>query len=531
MSLRRQLQLGFILFTLIMTFGSWPLIDSASQIVQSFDLILNGINPMVTSLQEIQNNAGIVESEFISTAFLLQLQAARGDDLQSDIKGETGEFETAWVQLQESIRRYDQLSLDDEDNEFGENIKTSANAVHDSGQEILRLLENDSVDLGALTENFDRFETASDDLRIVLAQAFAHEEEELVEASQEASLIANDNVIANVVASIVFIIMVAVFGFVIYRNIIPHLRQLENSSRRIAEGDYRHRVSLKVKGELGSLAESFNSMADTMVKRNLELARLNQDLEFQIAEANLARERAENADRVKSAFLASMSHELRTPLNAIINFTKFVVKGVMGPVTDHQVETLNKTINSAKHLLALINDVLDMSKIESGSLNLFVEDDINVNDILNNVKGTAEGLLVDKKSVSLEMDVETLPLLRGDRQRILQIMLNIVSNACKFTEEGFIRIQARPCDNHIELVVKDTGPGIAPEDQALVFEPFKQTDTGLRQGSGTGLGMPISLKLVEAHGGQLRLESALGQGATFYVTLPVKSEMLVPVTV
>lgn len=244
------------------------------------------------------------------------------------------------------------------------------------------------------------------------------------------------------------------------------------------------------------------------------------------SEAQVARDEAEQSNQVKSMFLASMSHELRTPLNSVINFTQFVAKGVMGPVTERQEQTLKTVIKSAKHLLGLINDVLDMSKIESGTLNLFVEPDVNVNEIIQTATSTARGLLEDKP-VELRIEAEdNLPTIVGDKQRILQILLNIVSNACKFTREGHITIRAFRQNGSIELAVSDTGPGIAPEDQDDVFEPFKQTDTGLRQGGGTGLGMPITRSLTEAHGGHIRLESALGKGATFWVSLPIKSDKL-----
>lgn len=241
-----------------------------------------------------------------------------------------------------------------------------------------------------------------------------------------------------------------------------------------------------------------------------------------------ARHEAEQASQVKSMFLASMSHELRTPLNSVINFSKFVARGVMGPVNDRQKETLNTVINSAKHLLNLINDVLDISKIESGSLVLFVEEDVNLYEILNSASETARGMLVDKP-VDLRLEVEeNLPLILGDKQRLLQVLLNVVSNACKFTEAGAVTIRAKRDQDLIRLSVSDTGPGIAPEDQEAVFEAFKQTQTGLRQGTGTGLGMPISKSLIEAHGGVITIESQFGQGATFYISLPIHSDLLVP---
>jgi signal transduction histidine kinase len=246
------------------------------------------------------------------------------------------------------------------------------------------------------------------------------------------------------------------------------------------------------------------------------------------SEAKSARTQAERANQVKSMFLASMSHELRTPLNSIINFSKFVVKGVMGPVTERQTNALTTVVNNGEHLLSLINDVLDMSKIESDSLVLFVEHDVNLDEILKIVVETAEGMLHEKE-VGLELVSEgDLPVISGDRQRVLQILFNIVSNACKFTEKGKITIRSWQQDSEIRFSIEDTGPGIRAEDISAVFEPFKQTQTGLRKGGGTGLGMPISKKLAEAHGGRLWVESTPGTGTTFYVALPLSLAVLLP---
>lgn len=269
-----------------------------------------------------------------------------------------------------------------------------------------------------------------------------------------------------------------------------------------------------------------------LIIANSELRDARNNLEKRVEERtrdlNVALEAAKRSDEVKSAFLASMSHELRTPLNSVINFTKFVMRGVMGPVTERQEETLAKVIASGQHLLSLINDVLDMSKIESGSLNLFVEDDVDLNTILETVLGSAESLLHDKP-VELQTDIQSrLPIMRADRKRVTQIMLNVVSNACKFTEEGFVNVQAKLEDEHLLVSVQDTGPGIPKESADAVFSSFKQTNTGLRQGEGTGLGMPISKSLAEAHGGKLWFESEEGKGATFFVKLPMQSDLLEP---
>lgn len=243
-----------------------------------------------------------------------------------------------------------------------------------------------------------------------------------------------------------------------------------------------------------------------------------------------ARNEAERANRVKSQFLASVSHELRTPLNSIINFTRFVQRGVMGPVTGEQDEALGKVLTSGRHLLNLINDVLDISKIEADALELFIEPNISLHELLAKSVPIAQNLLVDKQVV-LRTDIDSaLPHIAADAQRVLQIILNILSNACKFTEQGSIVVSAHQHNDEVIIAVKDTGPGIAPEETEAVFETFRQTEAGLKRGGGTGLGMPISRRLAEAHGGRLWLESDLGKGTTFFVALPIQSPLLTSIS-
>ncbi|MCB9456414.1 MAG: GAF domain-containing protein [Anaerolineaceae bacterium] len=243
-------------------------------------------------------------------------------------------------------------------------------------------------------------------------------------------------------------------------------------------------------------------------------------------ETTIAKEAAEKADNVKSAFLASMSHELRTPLNAIINFSKFLKRGIPGPINKEQDELIGSIADSGQHLLNLINDVLDMSKIEAGSLKLFIEQGIDMRQIIETAIQYTHPMLADKP-VEMQQDIpDVLPTITGDRKRLLQIFLNVLSNACKFTDEGYIKINVLPEPQHLLFAVNDTGAGIAPEDADYVFTAFKQTESGLRQGGGgTGLGMPICQKLIEAHEGRIWFESEPGVGTTFFVELPLKSTL------
>jgi signal transduction histidine kinase len=310
------------------------------------------------------------------------------------------------------------------------------------------------------------------------------------------------------------LLTVGIIYLTLYRVAVRPINRLRTTAQKMTGGEYDQRIPTSGGDELGQLALTFNEMASAVQQRETSL--------------QAAREEAERADHVKSAFLAGMSHELRTPLNAVINFTRFVLDGDTGPINEQQEELLTEVVGSGKHLLNLINDVLDMSKIESGSLNLFVEDNVNLNALLDNAVTIGRSLIADK-NVRMQTSIEhDLPTIRGDQQRILQILLNIISNACKFTNEGEIKVSASQVGDEVIISVADTGPGISPEDQVLVFEAFKQTQSGLRQGGGTGLGMPIAKSLTEAHGGRLWLESELGKGATFYVALPIESKELMP---
>jgi signal transduction histidine kinase len=268
------------------------------------------------------------------------------------------------------------------------------------------------------------------------------------------------------------------------------------------------------------LRESESVLEHRVEERTRDLANKNVELE-------VAWETAKRADLVKSQFLASMSHELRTPLNAILNFTEFVSMGMLGPVNDKQQDALTKSLDSGRHLLTLINDVLDITKIESGMLNLFIEENVDLSEILTAVQTTATTLLKDKP-VQFVPDIDTgLPVIVADRRRIRQVLLNLISNACKFTEEGSITLSVKNEGPTLLFCVADTGPGIAQADQARIFEPFEQTEKGVQHSGGTGLGLPISKRLVEAHEGTLWVESEAGKGASFFFRIPINSQTLI----
>jgi signal transduction histidine kinase len=232
----------------------------------------------------------------------------------------------------------------------------------------------------------------------------------------------------------------------------------------------------------------------------------------------------ELASQHKSQFLANMSHELRTPLNAVLGYAELMLDGIYGELPQKALGVLERVQSNGRHLLGLINDVLDLSKIEAGQLRLAL-DAYALPAVVQTVVAATESL-ASAKGLKLKAAVaDGLPTGIGDERRLAQVLLNLVGNAIKFTDQGGIEIAARTADGHFEIDVIDTGPGIAPEDQARIFEEFQQVDnTSTRKKGGTGLGLAISRRIVAMHGGALTVESEVGRGSTFRVTLPVRVE-------
>ena len=252
---------------------------------------------------------------------------------------------------------------------------------------------------------------------------------------------------------------------------------------------------------------------------------LEEKVKLRTNELEIAKERAESADRTKSAFLATMSHELRTPLNSIIGFTGILMQERPGPLNPEQKKQLGMAQNSAKHLLSLINDVLDISKIEAGQMKVSMEN-FDVSEVINKVVELCNPFAT-KKNLSITVNLSSeINLINSDKLRVQQVLFNLVSNAIKFTDVGSVTIASSTQEDFIRVDVVDSGIGIEKEQLEKLFKPFMQVDTGLtRKHEGTGLGLSICKHILDVLGGQIEVSTKFGAGSTFSILLPVKKEL------
>ena len=268
-------------------------------------------------------------------------------------------------------------------------------------------------------------------------------------------------------------------------------------------------------------AKIYNTLA-TQVGIALQNARLYKEQSATVAQLR-------ELDRLKSSFLANMSHELRTPLNSILGFADVILEGLDGPLTPYMDNDLRLIQKNGQHLLHLINDVLDMAKIESGKLNLIIEK-FNLHEIMEDVNSITSSLAHEKDiTLLIDPNSDREVEINADRNRLRQVMINLVNNAMKFTEKGKISIHIAREESNVLISVKDTGIGIHPTQLEAVFQEFTQVDSSTtRKVGGTGLGLPISRRLIEMHGGRLWAESTgiEGEGSTFYVFLPIEAKVI-----
>ena len=316
---------------------------------------------------------------------------------------------------------------------------------------------------------------------------------------------------------------------------VPDLRDLpaDPVNEMIMRAGYRGRLLVPLVGpggvlgalvvrrrEPGAFPKSTIDLMQTFAAQSV-LAIQNARLFGEIGEKS---QQLEVASQHKSQFLANMSHELRTPLNAVLGYTELILDSIYGEVPEKARATLERIQSNGKHLLGLINDVLDLSKIEAGQLTLSLTD-YSIKDVVHNVYGAVKSLATSKKlALKVELPKDPPPA-HGDERRLTQVLLNLVGNAIKFTDTGEVAIKTSIANGSFTVAVHDTGPGIAERDQGKIFEEFQQANSSItKQKGGTGLGLAIAKRIIEMHGGRLWVESELGHGSTFSFTVPINVE-------
>lgn len=375
-------------------------------------------------------------------------------------------------------------------------------------------------------------------LRLGFSLDVLHKEIEL--SNREIRKKIQDIIIRSIITAVLFIIIGAVVVFMISTKLSRPLIRLTESAKLLAKGDFAISANIKVnsRDEVGILAESFTEMAGnlkTSYEKLEEYSRtLEQKVEERTSELREANEKLKELDKIKSDFLSTVSHELRTPLTSVIGFTKIIKKRfeevIVPQIKTEEGKTLKAMrqigenigiiISEGERLTSLINDVLDLTKIEAGKVEWKMEP-LSMPDIIE--QATAVTLsLFEQKGLKLIKNIEdNLPVINGDKNRLMQVVINLISNAVKFTDEGFVTCAVKRTGNGVTVSVIDTGRGIGRPDHEKVFEKFKQVgDTLTDKPSGTGLGLPICKQIVAHHGGRIWVESEQGKGCNFSFSIP-----------
>jgi signal transduction histidine kinase len=482
---------------------------------------------------------GKLLAAFLAIAILLIMMGAVGLQVISGINQRTEEL----VKLQRKIEAYRQVQNDTTSQLYSvsstllsadnQALESTLRQLNQFGYDVDRLqfVAKDEIELLArFHEDYDRFVDVvtnvveliqggradearqaqlqkagplADRLERLTSQLVNKAEADMVagiEASAQAYATSQSIVVAFALGSIVLALGL---GYAISWSLVGPVKEIQAQLTQVAAGDFTQRIRVNNRDELGALADNVNQMSE-------ELGRLYQQLEA--------------ASQHKSQFLANMSHELRTPLNAILGYTELVVDGIYGAPPEKMNTVLKRIESNGKHLLGLINAVLDLSKIEAGQLVLDLAD-YSLKEVVQSVCNAVESLATEKK-LALKVEVPSdLPPGRADERRLTQVLLNLVGNAIKFTDNGEVVITAASNDGAFNISVRDTGPGISPADQAKLFQEFQQADNSTtHKKGGTGLGLAISKRIIEIHGGKIWLDSRIGHGSTFSFTLPIRVE-------
>ncbi|MBI2400586.1 MAG: MCP four helix bundle domain-containing protein [Deltaproteobacteria bacterium] len=409
-------------------------------------------------------------------------------------------------------------------------------AIHERVEEISRLGERDAALSIIRMEGNKSFSDSVTSLKKLLKE----ERDTAYTAYKESDFFAKLIIIVTFAFTLLAIIVAGGLWLTLTRALVNPILAIEDSAKKIAQGDLKQRVPVIAEDEIGNLAAEFNRMAESLEnyyntlekkvsQRTDALRQANEELSKNKIELEFANMELQEANRMKSQFLANVSHELRTPLNSIIGFSELLQEKAFGALNERQTQYVEYVHSSGSHLLQLINNILDLSKIEAGRMDV-VKEDFSVMEVLGELLGIIKPLAHEKNIVIESKSVPASPKLRADKAKFKQVMLNLLSNAVKFNiHGGTISVDwetmeepsGMSVERFIVFRISDTGIGIKGEDKGRLFKEFEQIDSSItREYGGTGLGLVLTKRLVELHNGSIWVESEPGRGSTFSVKLP-----------
>ena len=498
-SVHAKLFSGYMLVTLLfLAMGGMSLQTITKMSAQS--QLLDQVHERVHWSQEIQH-ALALQMNFTAMALLLRDEATIANILR-----ENNRFNNTLARLEEFARP--------EERELIQRIRAAQELALTTVADIANLVRDGRVD-AAMTLQLNKEYPLYLQIEGLVDQVVKREQQKMdslrgsVAATNRRSLI----IMAGFVAS--SIALAALLGFVISWSFILPVQEAHGFVTQVAKGNFEATINVPNRDEFGALADRMNQMSRelrTLYAKQQEAARELQSLN----------ERLQQASKAKSDFLANMSHELRTPMNAILGFVEMVLDGIYGEVPPDLKEPLTDIQTNGKHLLRLINDVLDLSKIEAGRMELALAE-YSVQDVVDTVRASLQSLALEKGLGFTAAAQDDIPVAFGDGKRITQCLVNLVGNALKFSKRGSVAVWVERQGDNLLYRVSDTGIGIPQNELENIFGEFQQVDTAItREFSGTGLGLNITKKFVEMHGGRIWVESELGKGSTFFFLIPLR---------
>ena len=498
-SVHAKLPAGFMFVTLLfigMGVMSLRIITKMSDQAQ----LLDEAHERVHSSQEIQH-ALALQMNFTAMALLL-----KDETTVENILRENNRFSNTLASLEKAAQP--------EEVELIQRIRTAQGEALTTVADIANLVRDGKIDDAMrlqLSKEYPLYRQIEG-----LVNQLVQREREKMDRLRASVAAANRNTLILMASSAAALILLAsLLGFVISWSFILPVQQAHGFLSEVAKGNFAATINVPNRDEFGALADRMNHMSqelhdlyESQRRGSEELQRLN--------------DRLQQASKAKSDFLANMSHELRTPMNAILGFVEMVLDGIYGEVPPYLKEPLTDIQTNGKHLLRLINDVLDLSKIEAGRMDLVLAE-YSVQDIVETVRASLQSLALEKGLEFVAAAQDDIPVALGDGKRITQCLMNLVGNALKFSKRGSVAVWVERQGDDLLYRVSDTGIGIPQHELENIFTEFQQVDTAItREFSGTGLGLNITKKFVEMHGGRIWVESELGKGSTFFFSIPLR---------